>query len=1043
MSFTLGSGGGFTLGSGGGFTLGGSGGFGVPGGGVPKKGRGILGDIVHVADVATQPIENLAKDVGEAAVQFPLGLYAIGKTAATHPEDLGKYVTGIVKQYEDYYGHDILQHLWDHPLQPILDGLTVASLGLTAGASAPVVGALRGAGFAGTAAKLGELGERGTLVTRSPLAMKTGEGPTVERLTSNKPIVKLRQQTVHKMTRALDDFARAKSATGYFGPLGKFEEKAYGRATSDKAIRKALQEATPMRGYEKAWGKLSKEERIALSARSMDIDPVNLKRYWEGTKNGDELTDEVADLMRNPSEKMATAELHARELSQQGAELLKKRGALSIESELDRPGRFKDQVAAALGHPVDSLHDNPYYLPHTTSSTWQRGSHPMQQVGGGKAEVKRLGSTKENLGELFAEGKLDLANDVLGPEFLRRVKWLKFWGIHEGLKRGAVRMTWDELHAAHKSGQPPPGWDFLRTSTPTRKSDALRVQVQKAEERNRRFPNFDNAEKLRKLKIELSRYESGRRPDPVSYGKQKVPFSVRGEREEGPGMYYESQDIPNPEDLQDSVLVNEGWTTKELAHAYTDEAGHYYLVPKHMARAATGEFTRMSDFMYQWARRPLRIWRAALLGLRPAFFVNNLIGNSLMYAMKTGGTGAARDLFMALRESHPDRVMKQLLADAVVPDDVRASLAAEFFPGEEIPVAKGKALAVRERPAGAALTEAPPREPPPLVTGETPTVERPDFYTEQYPEHISGTFGKTQSPSTEGLLRGATGRAGRAWETTTGWLPEKTSLIAEEKFRRGLIRNFIRRSPEFKAVYSSMPKETRNFIAAARKLHAGEGGEKFQRMISQQVDHALGNYTRLSPVERNALRNVFPFYAWYRAILSTSMYLAIDNPARAQILVQLGRIGAETAANHAGILGGVPSYLQGALPLGAGPGGTKRVLATQSINPWATLNQLSRGARADITSLGMNPFIIGAMETFKDLASAPGGTTRAVSAQDLIGTMLSTIVQGLPPLAQLHPRGPSNLYPNRGPLTAWEAWAGAPIKEYNPFVAGTYWAAGQ
>src|SRR5262245_59835340 len=145
-------------------------------GGTPKaKDKGFLGDLVHVADVATQLPENLIKDVAGAAVNFPLGLYAIGKAAVTKPQDLHKYAEGIVNAYADYYGEDVLNHLWDHPLQPILDGLTVAT-----GGAAGVAKLGQVAGYA----RLASLAERQSLIYRSPLAMKTGEGPVAERITS-------------------------------------------------------------------------------------------------------------------------------------------------------------------------------------------------------------------------------------------------------------------------------------------------------------------------------------------------------------------------------------------------------------------------------------------------------------------------------------------------------------------------------------------------------------------------------------------------------------------------------------------------------------------------------------------------------------------------------------------------------------------------------------------------------------------------------------------------------------------------------------------
>jgi len=1009
---------GFSVGGSGstGFTIGGGGGSSVVGPAV-KKGPSFFGQLAH--DVVAVP-EHLLSDVGNAAVNFFPGMYDLGKTALLKPQDLPKYASAVVKQYEDYYGHDVLNHIYQHPLQPLLDGLTLVSGGL--GAAAKV-------GEIGDIASLARLGERASLITRSPEAIRTGIGPTIERLSSDKPIVKLRQLATQRVRQSLDEFARSRSRTGQFGPIGQLETRAYGKALGHQAIQQALADAHPIRPYEKAWRKLSTNEKIALSARSMDIHPTNLKEFWQGTKNGEELTPEVQALMLKPSEKMLAAEGQARMLSDTGAGYLKRQGSLSVESELDRPGRFKDQVAAFLGHPIEDIHGDPYYLPHTTESTFRRGSHPMDQVGGGKAEPRLPGSTKRNLGTLFSQGKLDLANDVLGPEFLRRVKWLKFWGIHQGLKNGAVRMTWDELHAMHPSGMAPAGYDFLRTSTVVHDSDRVRVLLRKAEQTNRRRPNFDNAQRVQDLERELHLYQSGAKADRAKIGKQRLPFSIRGEGTHPMRGYADM--IRDPEDLHDSAL-SEGFTTKDIAHAATDEAGRYFLVPKAMSKAATGEFTRMSTPLYWMTRYPLKFWRSLLLGARPAFLVNNLVGNGLMYGMKIGGKGAIRDLLMAMRESGvPDQTLHKLIDDHSTPADMREALHAELA----------------TTPHG--LTEARPeaniarREGPIPVTGSRlATPYTPDFYRQFFPEQMSGTMGLTQSPSTEGLLRGATSKAGQGFQKATGALPSFTSKVAEEGFRRGLIRNFIRNSPEFKATYRQMPADTRTFTSAARKLLTGQGGAEYQRLISEQVDRSLGNYTHLNPIERNVMRNIFPFYAWYRAILSTTIHLGLDNPLRAQFLYRLGAIGAETAASQAGVLP-LPSYLQGAIPLGAGPGGTQRVFATQSINPWGTLQQLGRGTTTDLSSLGLNPFIQGALDSFKKLSSAPGGTTKAVTLQALVTTMLSSTIKGLPPMSLIEPAGKSKLYPNRNLGTALEAWAGAPIKEVNPVIAAQYAAAGQ
>jgi len=983
-------------------SLGGFGGSSASGGGAPLKGgSSFLGGLAHdVAAVTIDPVEHLASDIGNAAIQLPVGLYTLGKTIVEHPGQLPALAEGVLKQYENYYGHNVLSHLYQHPLQPILDGLTVLDLGSTAGVQAARV--LGEAGEAGSvASKIASLGERSRFEVRSPQAIghdtlvergltPTGpRGPVAERYSSTRPITKMRQLALNRMTKAFDDFAQTHKG------VRPFENRAYGKAINRTEDIKALTRMQASQAYTKLTRGLSNDERAAMTVRSMDINPDVLHdAVWDGTDNGKQLTPEVRQLALNPSKKMVKAEPVWRALSESGAELLKERGALSEEAELSRPGRFKEQVAEMTGKTPEEIqiHGNPYYVPHVTEPV--KGSHPMNFQGGGRAEPKLPGSTKANLGELFRSGKLDLHNDVLGPEFARRVKWLKFWGIHNGLKRGALRMSWDELHAMSGTGRAPKGWGFLRASVPQTESGRLLSRITRLERIQERRPSPEIADQLKDLYARHAPYVLGEKPDQfIGMEKQKIPYSIRGEGQHVMAM-------PDPLDLQHSVVSEHGFTTQNIHDAAVDNQGRYFLVPDAISKAATGEFTRMSDFMYRFGRQPVRIWRSLLLGTRPAFLVNNLIGNTLMYLMKTGGKGAVRDLFSAIREMHGDRVAMKLLNDPALTAEQRAALMSETY--------------------------------------------------RRYPEQMTaGTFGSTQSPSTEGLLRGYHSKAGRAFQTGTSWLPHFTSFVAEEVPRRGFIHNFIRNSPEFKTVYRSLPRDARKFENAERILHEGKTGVLYQKMISEQVDRSIGNYTHLSPFERNVMRTILPFYSWYRAILTTTMHLALDNPLRAQALFKLGQIGGEAAAGGMQL----PSYLAGSIPLGGGPNQTKRLLYTQSLNPWATLGQLSQGLTHDWTQLGVDPFVQGLMQTYQQLANAPGRSGAVpVAPGKLITAMLGNIIQGLPPMAQLFPAGPSSLYPNRGrgsiPIigpreSALEAWLGAPIKEVNPQVAAERAAAGQ
>ena len=272
----------------------------------------------------------------------------------------------------------------------------------------------------------------------------------------------------------------------------------------------------------------------------------------------------------------------------------------------------------------------------------------------------------------------------------------------------------------------------------------------------------------------------------------------------------------------------------------------------------------------------------------------------------------------------------------------------------------------------------------------------------------------------------------------TGALPKFTSAVAETLPRKALIRNTIRRSPEFKKAYTALPRQTRTFEAAARKVLDGTGGKAYQRFVSKQVNQALGDYMHLSPFERNVLRNAAPFYSWYRAIVTTTYHLAVDTPLRANILGHIGQLGKQWSDQQ---LGKLPSFLEGSIPLGKTAGGLERVLSTQGLNPYASLTQLVEGLTSG-NQLGINPFLQAFMDAYAKAKSQYGGSGH-INYEKVALSALKTMFEALPPAQMANPLPPSKLYPTRGyGSTAW-SYFGVPIKTYDPAVAAADAAKGQ
>jgi hypothetical protein len=651
---------------------------------------------------------------------------------------------------------------------------------------------------------------------------------------------------------------------------------------------------------------------------------------------------------------MLKAEPEAQRLSQAAATLYRQTRRLSAESEELRPLIKREQASEALGRRVRPLPGgpDPYYITDVLEEA--KGTSPLRAGGGGKGVPKELGSRKQNLGRLFLSGKLHLRNDILGPEFLKRVKLLKYDEIHNALRRGAVRVSRADIERDF-GGKLPKDWEYLHTKPQTFKRE---VSAEAPGQMTLFGPGKTTTEKVR-------------------VGGRNIPAMIRPEGDAPFNALNRAAGDMSEAELADRFTTSD----PSLAHM-TGE--HYYIVPKRMTKSAVGEFTRSNDFVRAFIQKPLTVWRSLVLGLRVGFLTNNIVGNSAMYAVRTGGRGAIRDLFASIAEHHGAKIAQRVIDDASTPPELRQELQS--------------------------------------------------WYDQHFPEQSrSATLGATQSPSTS-LAGQAASRAGRVYRDVTGVLPHLSSVIGETPYRRALVRNMIRKSPEFRQVWRDMPKQTRTFEEAASKILQGKGGKTYQRMISKQVDDALGNYLNLSPFARNVARQAIPFYTWYRAITRATYTLARDTPLRANILGKIGQIGSQ---RNQAALGEVPSWLQGAVPFGPGPQGTQRVLSTQGFNPWATLNQLPRGL-SDIGSFGVNPFAMGLLDTAQHWPSG-----KPLTLQGLVGTTLANMTRNLPLSTVIAPPPPSALYPTRGRKAQIESYLGVPFKEYSPGEARKRAASGQ
>jgi hypothetical protein len=113
-------------------------------------------------------------------------------------------------------------------------------------------------------------------------------------------------------------------------------------------------------------------------------------------------------------------------------------------------------------------------------------------------------------------------------------------------------------------------------------------------------------------------------------------------------------------------------------------------------------------------------------------------------------------------------------------------------------------------------------------------------------------------------------------------------------------------------------------------------------MVDQMMTEAnwvLGNYTNLSPMERDVVRRFFmPFYPFYRHMLKFSARMPWDHPFKASVLMHLHQLD-EDMGPH------LPDYLGGAVPIGSMGG----LPAYWNITHWNPLSELSMPEASPMT----------------------------------------------------------------------------------------------
>jgi hypothetical protein len=358
---------------------------------------------------------------------------------------------------------------------------------------------------------------------------------------------------------------------------------------------------------------------------------------------------------------------------------------------------------------------------------------------------------------------------------------------------------------------------------------------------------------------------------------------------------------------------------------------YHVLADRHTARNLGVDAARSTNFLMSKFYRGTSIWKTIILGYSPRFFVNNFIGNGLMFSMNYMGSGALFGLRQYMRAKHGLKGWK--MADADMAKAIK-----EMGPQRWLQQHFANQL-------GQSLHESS------LST-----------------KGVRGTLFDNPGQGTSLLERGAS----HPKYGLFNW----AGTHAEQNYRIAAImievRSDARVTAAMKRMHKKNPKLSRDELFDRAAAQVLDKNPDLVRTVNKNVEDVMGNYSSLIGPER-ALKNISPFYAWQRHIVRNSVHMALDKPIRTALMTEIGQQGSDWVTKEFG--GVIPHFGQGLLPIGGNKpnGGILRrpIISTASFNPWAQVGELARTGEAtlglasggDVPKLGetygslLNPFL--------------------------------------------------------------------------------------
>jgi hypothetical protein len=276
-------------------------------------------------------------------------------------------------------------------------------------------------------------------------------------------------------------------------------------------------------------------------------------------------------------------------------------------------------------------------------------------------------------------------------------------------------------------------------------------------------------------------------------------------------------------------------------------------LPEHIERAVNnyyGQAGGLEKFMRTFYDKPITFWKAAVLALRPAWHVNNILSNALM-AMVGSGMGPL-EYARRMRQSYALLRVGDQALDVALPEGV-----------------------VRTGPMSARR----------LARATSP----------ERLARLRRTVG-TIEPDTIEALGGIDniGAPGRIVEGGAGAAMTQPGELATVLDNPGRLRRFVDKSYELNGAIDDMNRlavfleargkltkaDLNNLVARNPELASLSPGQLRSEGAIRLSLRVAGDFLRMTPIERRVFRRIFPFYVWMRHITGLTGHLVAYHPLR-------------------------------------------------------------------------------------------------------------------------------------------------------------------